>query len=215
LIAIQDLSVPASVPSPARCGNRFSAPVSVPLEVAMVDGVRIGVAGLTLALVFALGVWVGGRPSPAQPAEGSAGPAADAPIAETRPDTPRTPRRARPVPAGTVDAPHPVGGVDVTAEGQTQEEVRDLVAQGEDAMERGDLVGATIAFQRVVEGGPDDPLAPFALYKLAWCHKNAGVVDEAIADLELLLQWAQTGDVRGGEPLVAEAKKDLERFRAE
>lgn len=185
----------------------------------MVDGVRIGVAGLALALVFTLGVWVGGRPSPAQPAEGSARPPggapADTPIAETRPETQRTPRQARPVPTGPVDAPAPPEGVEVTAEGPTQEEVRDLVAQGEDAIERGDLVAATIAFQRVVEGGPDDPLAPFALYKLAWCHKNAGAVDEAIADLELLLQWSRTGDVRGGEVLVAEAKKDLERFRAE
>lgn len=102
------------------------------------------------------------------------------------------------------------------ADGQplTEDEANAAVLAANDAFEAGDLPTALAGFQRVVDLGPDAKLAPYALYKLAWCHRNAGQDREAIADLELLLSWGATQTGPSWDPLVTEARADLATFRA-
>ncbi|MCA9489338.1 MAG: tetratricopeptide repeat protein [Myxococcales bacterium] len=151
------------------------------------------------------------------PAGSSSGEVRDAPAAPAARPSPAPSVARSPVP----ETPLAALGAAAAAEDQdeppamSEDEVRDLVMQGDGAMDEGDLVGATVAFQRIVDTAPNSELAPYALYKLAWCHANAEDHDQAIADLELLLTWARSGEVPGASALVPAAEADLQRFREE
>jgi TolA-binding protein len=141
------------------------------------------------------------RPQPIVDAAPSPEPALQPQVAPALAQSVRVPG---PVPAHA-PAPAPQEAADALA--------WQLVAEGDQAFEKGDLETATRVFQDIVDHHPDSASAPYAAYKLAWCRFNEGDRTEAIRSMELLVTWLETSEVAQGEALAREARKDLERFR--
>ena len=86
------------------------------------------------------------------------------------------------------------------------------VAEGEVAFGANDAATAYANYLIVVEDMPDDPMAPFALYKLAWTEFNLGDLEAAADDMALVLEWTEQDDSELGRQLHTHAARDIERF---
>ena len=90
--------------------------------------------------------------------------------------------------------------------------VDELTMLGELAFEANEASAAYDHYLEVIDHHTDHPLAPFALYKLAWAEFNLGDVDAAIADMELMLEWLEVGDSPMDDTLRNAAPADLALF---
>ncbi len=90
--------------------------------------------------------------------------------------------------------------------------VDELTMLGELAFEANEASAAYDHYLEVIDDHTDHPLAPFALYKLAWAEFNLGDVDAAIADMELMLEWLEVGDSPMDDTLRNAAPADLALF---
>ena len=93
--------------------------------------------------------------------------------------------------------------------------VQDHLTLGEQAFDEGNADLAYEHYLAVVEGEPDHPMAPFALYKLAWTEFNLGDLEAAADDMALVLDWTEGYDDRMSQTVHEAALDDLERFEAE
>ncbi len=89
----------------------------------------------------------------------------------------------------------------------------ELVTLGELAFEANDPESAYQHYLEVIEEHPDDPMAPFALYKFAWAELNIGDVESAISDMALVVEWLETGEAENNEMLMRAAPEDLIFFQ--
>ena len=90
--------------------------------------------------------------------------------------------------------------------------VDELTMLGELAFEANVPSAAYDHYLEVIDHHRTDPLAPFALYKLAWTEFNLGDVEAAIADMELMLEWLEVGDSPMENTLRAAGPTDLAMF---
>lgn len=134
------------------------------------------------------------RPAPVQATDAATGAPASAPVATARPAAPPEP-------------PEPA------AEPPSDDVVAGWLRVAEAAFEDGDLAVAGESYRRIVEEAPDARVAPYALYKLGWCEYNAGRPDEAVRAMEMLVDWAEAGNVPGADVLAKQAEQDLADFR--
>ncbi len=93
--------------------------------------------------------------------------------------------------------------------------VVELTTLGEMAFDANEAEAAYEHYLEVIDNHSDDPMAPFALYKLAWTEFNLGDVEAAIEDMKLVIEWIGDGENRLDETLREEGMKDLDRFIAE
>ena len=93
--------------------------------------------------------------------------------------------------------------------------VDELTMLGEMAFDANESEAAYEHYLEVIDHHTDHPLAPFALYKLAWAEYNLGDVEAAIADMELMLEWLEVGESPMAEILRAAGPSDLAKFAAE
>ena len=89
---------------------------------------------------------------------------------------------------------------------------RELIMLGELAFDANDSESAYEHYLEVIEEDTDDEMAPFALYKFAWVEFNLGDIDAAILDMELVLEWIETGNVKQEGILIRAAPDDLRFF---
>ena len=88
----------------------------------------------------------------------------------------------------------------------------ELIMLGEMAFYANEPESAYEHYLDVIDNHSDDPKAPFALYKFAWVQYNLGDVDSAIQDMELVLEWMETGEIKLADILEKSAPTDLEFF---
>jgi tetratricopeptide (TPR) repeat protein len=93
--------------------------------------------------------------------------------------------------------------------------VHELTMLGEMAFEANEAEAAYEHYLEVIEEHPDEPMAPFALYKLAWAEYNLGDVDAAIDDMELMMEWLDYGESPMEQTLRASGPADLKIFSAQ
>jgi tetratricopeptide (TPR) repeat protein len=93
--------------------------------------------------------------------------------------------------------------------------VDELTMLGEMAFEANEAEAAYEHYLEVIEEHPDEPMAPFALYKLAWAEYNLGDVDAAIDDMELMMEWLDYGESPMEQTLRASGPADLKLFSAQ
>ncbi|MEN0062311.1 MAG: hypothetical protein AAGA48_09170 [Myxococcota bacterium] len=161
-------------------------------------------------LLFIVAWWAFRTPPPAEPVVFEA-PPAPAPNRRARVG-PRHPPRPEVVDAEPAEEPK---GAPAVAISSTSKSAQEHVMAGERAFDEGDLEGAYANFLAVIESEPDDPLAAFALYKLAWVEYNIGEVDSAISDMTLLGEWLAEPVSNADRMLQGEVEKDLARFKDE
>ena len=171
-------------------------------------------------VAVAAGLWWWAASSPTPTATEPSAPPTPEVVEPTR--TPRIgPRR----PPSHAKPPAPQAP-DVTAPEEAEEAVpivapdapltaMEHVAAGEAAFSHGDLESAYAHFLAVIEGDPDDPMAAFALYKLAWVEYNIGEFEAATHDMRLVAAWVEGSARQSDQMLAAAAAKDLARFEAE
>jgi hypothetical protein len=92
--------------------------------------------------------------------------------------------------------------------------VDELTMLGEMAFEANEAQAAYDHYLEVIEEHTDDPLAPFALYKLAWAEYNLGDVEAAIDDMELMMEWLDYGESPMEQILRDSGPADLKLFSA-
>ena len=96
--------------------------------------------------------------------------------------------------------------------------VSELTMLGEMAFDANQAEDAYEHYLEVIENHTDDPMAPFALYKLAWTEYNLGDVEAAIDDMALVMEWLDDSASDGENPMLdaleAGAPADLELFRS-
>jgi hypothetical protein len=88
----------------------------------------------------------------------------------------------------------------------------ELIMLGELAFYANEPESAYEHYLDVIDNHSDDPMAPFALYKFAWVQYNLGDVGHAIQDMELVLEWMETGEIKQAEILEKTVPTDLEFF---
>ena len=91
--------------------------------------------------------------------------------------------------------------------------VNEQIMLGEMAFYANEAESAYEHYLDVIDNHSDDPLAPFALYKFAWAQYNLGDIDYAIQDMELVLEWLETGALDQEEVLRMAVPTDLELFK--
>ena len=91
--------------------------------------------------------------------------------------------------------------------------VNEQIMLGEMAFYANEAESAYEHYLDVIDNHSDDPMAPFALYKFAWVEYNLGDVDHAIQDMELVLEWIETGALDQEEVLRMAVPTDLEVFK--
>ena len=91
--------------------------------------------------------------------------------------------------------------------------VNEQIMLGEMAFYANEAESAYEHYLDVIDNHSDDPMAPFALYKFAWVQYNLGDVDYAIQDMELVLEWIETGALDQEEVLRMAVPTDLELFK--
>ena len=91
--------------------------------------------------------------------------------------------------------------------------VNEQIMLGEMAFYANEAESAYEHYLDVIDNHSDDPMAPFALYKFAWVQYNLGDVDYAIQDMELVLEWIETGALNQEEVLRMAVPTDLELFK--
>ena len=163
-----------------------------------------------LILALALGIWWAyGPPSPVEPDQSN-------PVTQAAPAEPvRRVRRARTgprVPPGTEEPDEDDPGAEERRERIPNTPAMEWVTEGEVAFGANDAATAYANYLIVVEDMPDDPMAPFALYKLAWTEFNLGDFEAAADDMALVLEWTEQDDSELGRQLHTDAVRDLERF---
>ena len=92
--------------------------------------------------------------------------------------------------------------------------VEEITNLGELAFEANEAASAYDHYLDVIDNYSEHPLAPFALYKLAWTEFNLGDIDAAINDMELMLEWVDDGEVIMEQDLLNEGIADLQRFKS-
>jgi tetratricopeptide (TPR) repeat protein len=90
--------------------------------------------------------------------------------------------------------------------------VAELTMLGEMAFDADEPAAAYEHYLEVIEDQPDDPMAPFALYKLAWAEYNLGDVEAAIDDMALMIEWIGDGETQMHEALLSQGAEDLDLF---
>jgi len=90
---------------------------------------------------------------------------------------------------------------------------QELLTLGELAFDANDAESAYEHYLEIIEEETDDEMAPFALYKFAWVEFNLGDIDAAILDMELVIEWIETGDVKQEDILTRAAPEDLLFFK--
>lgn len=91
--------------------------------------------------------------------------------------------------------------------------IHEQIMLGEMAFYANEAESAYEHYLDVVDNHSDHPMAPFALYKFAWVQYNLGDVDYAVQDMELVLEWIETGALDQEEVLRMAAPTDLELFK--
>ena len=91
--------------------------------------------------------------------------------------------------------------------------VNEQIMLGEMAFYANEAESAYEHYLDVIDNHSEDPMAPFALYKFAWVQYNLGDVDYAIQDMELVLEWIETGALNQEEVLRMAVPTDLELFK--
>jgi len=92
--------------------------------------------------------------------------------------------------------------------------VSELTMLGEMAFDANEPAAAYEHYLEVIEEHTDDPMAPFALYKLAWAEFNMGDVEAAIDDMELMMEWVAEEESQLHETLRSEGTRDLDFFES-
>jgi tetratricopeptide (TPR) repeat protein len=97
--------------------------------------------------------------------------------------------------------------------------VSELTMLGEMAFDANQAEDAYEHYLEVIENHTDDPMAPFALYKLAWAEYNLGDVEASIDDMELVMEWIGDGPRDGQNPMLdaleSEGPANLDLFRSQ
>ena len=93
--------------------------------------------------------------------------------------------------------------------------VDELTMLGEMAFEANEAQAAYDHYLEVIEEHTDEPMAPFALYKLAWAEYNLGDVHAAIDDMELMMEWLDYGKSPMEQTLRVSGPADLKMFRGQ
>lgn len=92
-------------------------------------------------------------------------------------------------------------------------DISELTMLGEMAFYANEPEAAYDHYLEVIDNHSDEPTAPFALYKFAWVQYNLGDVENAMLDMELVLDWIETGDPQQEEMLRQAAPADYEFFQ--
>ena len=90
--------------------------------------------------------------------------------------------------------------------------VDELTMLGEMAFDANEAQAAYDHYLEVIEEHTDEPMAPFALYKLAWAEYNLGDVNAAIDDMELMMEWLGDSEDPLHEMLRSSGSTDLDLF---
>ena len=202
-------------------------------------------AGITLGALIGLGFLVWRASTPRNQMDGHTEEAVQAEAdktAQRRPRTgPRQPPTVSPIPAeapegpiGQEDPPEEEAPEDPTHDEEDLAEkerklqeyleyleaiedptVSELTTLGERAFDADEPAAAYDHYLEVIEDHPDDPMAPFALYKLAWAEYNLGDVEAAIDDMELVIEWLGAGETQMHETVRSQVSEDLDLFRSQ
>jgi hypothetical protein len=202
-------------------------------------------AGITLGALIGLGYLVWRASTPDKQMEGhteeAVQPVADK-TAQRRPRTgPRQPPTVSPIPAEAPESPidqedpseeeapeDPTDDEEDLAEKERKLQeyleyleaiedptVSEMTMLGERAFDADEPAAAYEHYLEVIEDHPDDPMAPFALYKLAWAEYNLGDVEAAIDDMELVIEWLGAGETQMHETVRSQVSEDLDLFRSQ
>ncbi|MBN2799297.1 MAG: tetratricopeptide repeat protein [Deltaproteobacteria bacterium] len=86
---------------------------------------------------------------------------------------------------------------------------------GAEAYNAGDWEAARQAFRALVDEHPDDPLAPYAAYQLAWSEANLGDLRAATTEMRRVVGWLRDDRRPEEDVTLSEALADLEHFQQE